>query len=85
MQSVDNEKHLAGSVWPVAASKAKATVVSVKHTMAKAGWLREATFAKDYNKILTVLGPFQYAVLQQSVSSYRAGNVLFLVASYITL
>ena len=65
MSGVDNEKFLVGSVWPAAVSKAKTMAVPIKHIMAKAGWSRETTFAKYYNKeIVPVHDPFQDAVLQ---------------------
>ncbi|MPC59232.1 hypothetical protein E2C01_053248 [Portunus trituberculatus] len=64
MLGADTEKHSADSVWPAAASKAKAMAVLIKHIMAKAGWSREVTFAKYYNKeIVPVHDTFQDAVL----------------------
>ncbi|MPC60649.1 hypothetical protein E2C01_054704 [Portunus trituberculatus] len=62
MSGVDTDKYSAGSVRPAAVSKAKAMAVPIKHIMAKAGWSREATFAKYYNKIIPVHDPFQDAV-----------------------
>ncbi len=50
MPGIDIDKYLAGSVRPAAASKAKAMAVSITHIRAKAGWSREATFAKYYDK-----------------------------------
>ncbi|MPC72452.1 hypothetical protein E2C01_066758 [Portunus trituberculatus] len=50
MLGADTEKYSADSVRPAAASKAKAMAVLIKHIMAKAGWSREVTFAKYYNK-----------------------------------
>lgn len=65
MSGMDTEMYLAGRVRPAAASKAKAMVVPKKHIMVKAGWSKEATFAKYYNKeIVPVLDPFQDAVLK---------------------
>ncbi|MPC94672.1 hypothetical protein E2C01_089851 [Portunus trituberculatus] len=64
MSSVDTDKYSAGNVRPAAVSKAKAMAVPIKHIMAKAGWSREATFAKYYNKeIILVHDLFQDAVL----------------------
>lgn len=64
MSDVDTEKYSAGSVRPAAASKAKATAVPITHIMTKAGWSREATFAKYYKKIVPFHDPFQDVVLQ---------------------
>lgn len=61
---VDTSKYTAGSVRPAAASKAKAMAVPVAHIMARAGWSRETTFARHYNKVITPSGDvFQDAVL----------------------
>lgn len=65
MSGVNTEKYSAGSVRPAAASKAKAMAVPITHIMAKAGWSREATFAKYYDKqIVSELDMFQEAVLE---------------------
>ncbi|XP_050706772.1 uncharacterized protein LOC126992159 [Eriocheir sinensis] len=65
MSGVDTEKYSAGSVRPAAASKAKAMAVPITHIMAKAGWSKEATFAKYYDKeIVPERDVFQEAVLQ---------------------
>ena len=64
MSGVDTDKYSAGSVRPAAASKAKAMAVPLQLILAKAGWSREATFAKYYDKeIVPALDPFQEAVL----------------------
>ncbi|MPC88429.1 hypothetical protein E2C01_083331 [Portunus trituberculatus] len=63
MSGMDTDKYSAVSVQPAALSKAKAMVVPIKNIMVKAGWFREATFAKYYNKIIPVHDPFQDAVL----------------------
>ena len=62
---VDTRKYSIGSVWPAAASKAKTMAVPITHIMAKAGWSRETTFAKHYDKeIIQELDTFQEAVLE---------------------
>lgn len=62
---VDTEKFSAGSVRTAAVSKAKAMAVPIKHIMAKAGWSRETTFAKHYDKeIVHEIDTFQEAILQ---------------------
>lgn len=64
MSGVDTTKFKAGSVRPAAASKAKALAVPVTCIMQKAGWSRETTFAKYYDKhIATNSDLFQDAVL----------------------
>ena len=64
MSGVDIVKYLAGSVGPVAASKAKVMAVPITHIMTKAGWSRETTFAKYYDKeIVSKCDIFQEAVL----------------------
>lgn len=61
---VDTAKFTAGSVRPAAASKAKAMAVPIACIMTKAGWSRESTFAKYYDKhIIRAVDPFQDAVL----------------------
>ncbi|MPC43000.1 hypothetical protein E2C01_036635 [Portunus trituberculatus] len=50
LSGIDTAKHSAGSVRSAAASKAKAMNVPIMHIMAKAGWSRETTFAKYYDK-----------------------------------
>lgn len=63
MSGVDTAKFTA--VQPAAASKAKAMAVPVTCIMAKAGWSRETTFAKYYDKhIIAESDPFQEAVLE---------------------
>ena len=55
---------MVGSVQPVAASKDKAMAVPITHIIAKAGWSRETTFAKYYDKeIVSECDIFQEAVL----------------------
>ena len=44
---LDTRKYSVGGVQPAAAWKAKAMAVLITHIMAKAGWLRETTFAKQ--------------------------------------
>lgn len=62
---VDTRKYSAGSVWPAAASKAKATALPITYIMAEAGWLRETILAKHYDKdIVRDLDTFQEAVLK---------------------
>ena len=64
MSGIDVSKFSAGSVQPAAASKAGVAAVPVACIMAKAGWSRESTFAKYYNKnIVAASDPFQDAVL----------------------
>lgn len=64
MSGVDTTKFKAGSVRPAATSKAKAMAVPVTCIMQKAGWSRETTFAKYYDKrIETNSDIFQDAVL----------------------
>lgn len=64
MSGIDVSKFSAGSVRPAAASKARAAAVPVACIMAKAGWSRESTFAKYYNKnIVDTSDLFQNAVL----------------------
>ena len=61
---VDTGKFTAGSVRQAAASRAKAASVPISCIMAKAGWSRERTFAKFYDKTIVEAGdPFQDAVL----------------------
>ena len=65
MSRVDTTKYTAGSIRPAAASKAKAMAVPITHIMAKAGWSRESTFAKHYDKNITQdIDQFQEAVLE---------------------
>ena len=65
MSGVDTDKYSAGSVRHAAVSKAKAMAVPITHIMAKAGWSRETTFAKHYDKeIVRETDSFQEAVLQ---------------------
>ena len=65
MAGVDTTVFKAGSVRPAAASKAKAMAVPVTCIMQKAGWSRETTFARFYDKpIVTNCDLFQDAVLQ---------------------
>ncbi|MPC78826.1 hypothetical protein E2C01_073324 [Portunus trituberculatus] len=64
LSGIDTAKYSAGNVRSAAASKAKAMNVSIMHIMAKAGWSREATFAKYYDKeIVSGHDTFQEAVL----------------------
>ncbi|XP_063859168.1 uncharacterized protein LOC135100135 [Scylla paramamosain] len=65
MSGIDISKFSAGSVRPAAASKAGVAAVPVACIMAKAGWSRESTFAKYYNKnIVAASDLFQDAVLE---------------------
>ena len=65
MSGIDVAKFSAGSVRPAAVSKAGVAAVPVACIMAKAGWSRESTFAKYYNKnIVAACDPFQDAVLE---------------------
>lgn len=65
MSGVDTAKFTAGSVRPAAASKAKAMAVPISCILEKAGWSRETTFARYYDKhIVTGLDPFQEAILK---------------------
>ena len=52
MSGVNTTKYTAGSVRAAAASQAKAKSVPLCHIMSKAGWSRESTFAKYYNKAI---------------------------------
>lgn len=64
LSGIDTVKYSAGSVRSAAASKAKSMNVPIMHIMAKAGWSREATFAKYYDKeIVSNRDIFQDAVL----------------------
>lgn len=49
---VDTRVFTAGSVRQAAASRAKAMAVPIAHILAKAGWSREATFARHYDKVV---------------------------------
>lgn len=65
MSGTDTATFTAGSVRPAVASKAKVMAVPVECIMEKAGWSREITFAKYYNKhIVTGTDSFQDAVLE---------------------
>ena len=64
LSGIDTVKYSAGSVRSAAASKARSLHVPIMHIMAKAGWSREATFAKYYDKeIVSGHDTFQKAVL----------------------
>ena len=64
ISGVDSAKYSAGSVRTAAASQARAMSVPICHILSKAGWSRESTFAKHYNKEIVQEGdPFQDAVL----------------------
>ena len=63
MSGVNIAKYSAGSVRLAAASKDKAMAVPITHIMAKAGWSRETTFAKYYDKETVSECVFQEAVL----------------------
>ena len=64
LAGIDTNVFTAGSVRTAAASKAKALAVPISTIMAKAGWSRESTFARFYDKdIVGVSDPFQDAVL----------------------
>ena len=54
MSGLNISKFSASSVWPAAASKAGVAAAPVSCIMAKAGWSRESTFAKYYNKNIVV-------------------------------
>ena len=61
---VDIVKFKAGSVQPAVASQAMTMSVPITCIMAKAGWSRESTFAKFYDKhVITTGDPFKKAVL----------------------
>ena len=61
---VDTRKHSASSVRHAAASRAKAMAVPIAHILARAGWSRETTFARHYDKeILGDIDIFQEGVL----------------------
>ncbi|MPC73598.1 hypothetical protein E2C01_067933 [Portunus trituberculatus] len=65
MSGVDISKFSAGSVQPAAASKAGVAAVPVACIMAKVGWSKESTFAKNYNKnIVAASDLFQDAMLE---------------------
>ena len=65
VSGVDTEKYSASSIWPAAVSKANAMAVPITHIMVKAGWSRETTFAKHYDKEnVQELDSFQDAILQ---------------------
>lgn len=62
---IDTAKYTASSVRTAAASQAKAVSVPIHHILSKAGWSRESTFAKHYNKkIIQARDPFQDVVLE---------------------
>lgn len=64
ISGVDTAKYTASSVRTATASQAKAMSVPICHILSKAGWSRESTFAKYYNKKIVLEGdPFQEAVL----------------------
>ncbi|MPC77375.1 hypothetical protein E2C01_071827 [Portunus trituberculatus] len=61
---VDTRMYSAGSVRQAAASRAKAMAVPIAHILAKAGWSREATFARHYDKeVLGDIDTFENGVL----------------------
>lgn len=65
MAGVDTSVFKAGSLRPAAASKAKAMAVPLSCILSRAGWSREYTFAKFYDKpIVNNSDLFQDAVLQ---------------------
>ncbi|MPC54450.1 hypothetical protein E2C01_048366 [Portunus trituberculatus] len=59
---VDTTKFTA--VCAATASKAKAMAVPLSCIMARAGWTRESTFAKFYDKHIGTIDPFHAAVLE---------------------
>lgn len=62
---VDTTRFTAGSVRSAAVSKAKAMSIPIACIMSKAGWTRESTFAKYYDKrIVKEVDSFQEAVLE---------------------
>lgn len=64
MSGIETAKYTASSVRTAAASQAKAMSVPICYILSKAGWSRESTFAKYYNKKIIHKGdPFQDAVL----------------------
>ncbi|XP_076050262.1 uncharacterized protein LOC143030903 [Oratosquilla oratoria] len=64
ISGIDSTKYTASSVRSAAASQARSMSVPIRHIMSKAGWSRESTFAKHYNKEIVQEGdPFQDAVL----------------------
>ena len=61
---IDTKMFTAGSVRPASASMAQTQSVPIATIMAKAGWTRETTFARHYNKhIISDTDHFQEAVL----------------------
>ena len=67
LSGVDVSRFTAGSVRPAAASRAKAMAVPISCIMEKAGWDRESTFAKFYDKIiLSGSDKFQDAILERN-------------------
>lgn len=61
---VDTRKFTAGSVRSAAVSKAKAMAVPIASIMETAGWSKESTFARFYDRPITEVGDtFQDAVL----------------------
>lgn len=67
ISGVDTSKFTAGSVRPAAASKAKAMAVPISCILEKAGWDRESTFTKFYDKqIVTGSDKFQDAIFERT-------------------
>lgn len=64
ISGINTKKYTAGSVYPAAASRAKARDVPISCILAKVGWAMETTFAKHYDKVIVQdSDPFQEAVL----------------------
>ena len=64
MAGIDSTVYGGGSVRAAAVSKARANAVPLATIMGKAGWTREGTFARFYNKeIVAAVDGFQIGVL----------------------
>ncbi|XP_076036398.1 uncharacterized protein LOC143022180 [Oratosquilla oratoria] len=60
ISGIDSTKYTVSSVRSAAASQARSMSVPIRHIRSKAGWSRESTFAKHYNKEIVQEGdPFQ--------------------------
>ncbi|MPC93555.1 hypothetical protein E2C01_088688 [Portunus trituberculatus] len=76
---VDTLKFTAGSVRSAAVSKAKAMSIPIAYIMSRAGWTRENTFAKYYDKhIVPAVDSFQEAVLE-----YVCYSLVFILCFYV--
>lgn len=62
---INTSKYTAGSVRPASVSKANALNVPLSTILAKAGWTQETTFARHYNKEISLNSDtFQRVVLE---------------------